>query len=606
MDPTARFFTKLKKMAVTLETETAKLQLAYQNRNDDDGENAERAMRAYHELNAEVRDLKGQVQDQLAQQRAKEDEVGCFIKACMVMEQRFTEDIQRLSGHSQKYGYQAPQDTHRPTKVKGQGSEATDEEEEGDEARPAGGEEGQRGEAGADSSPVSPPQVGPPPADPLRTPKLSDFGLSEVLLKRALSRAEPGLEAPPMPEMSLPHPSLHMPVQPPMPVTPKCMLRMEEEDEPQMPQLHHFGITEHTTCFNNDFTMDLHRKNVEKTQRPPHVLPVPPVNSVMDGLQTNADSMESPEPPVFCTLGFKITKSSGRTTPPALGDGDPESPGCPGNQPTTPEVPAFQTPYLSTLFSTRKGAGELEPADTRAGDENPAFHLPSPRNGAAGSQRSWEYDVPEMSIGGGEDTQMPQMPSLESVLGSSLLNRSAGVTKQPGEAEERCVPRLDLDGPTQEFSLGTPRVRGGYREPSTPEMPEMPDLSSVTQDICKLVSQTQLKKSMAVVPPHPRPAGKENRAVSMSAVSESDFQSLPSYLRQMTLSSLNQAVHKINSATADQDHGGQAEFAMEELRRITGVGTKAPIYFLCLTELKRLEHVHGVGISSVYKLISHS
>ncbi|XP_071392269.1 SKA complex subunit 3 [Centroberyx affinis] len=601
MDPTARFFTKLRKLAVTLETETDKLQLAYQNRNDDDdSENAERAMRAYHELNAELRDLRGQVQDQLAQQRAKEDEMGCFIKACMVMEQRFTEDIQRLSGHCQKYGYQAPQDTHRPNKVKGQGSEATDGAEEEDEARPAGGEEGQRGEAGADPPPASPPQAGPPPANPLRTPQLSDFGLSEALLKRALGGAGLCPEAPPMPQMSLPHPSLYMPV------TPKCTLRMEEEeeDELQTPQLHHFGITEHTMCLNNDFTMDLHRKNVEKTQRPPHVLPVPPVNSVMDGLQTNAAGMESPEPPVFCTPGFKITKSTGRSSAPALGRGDPESPGRPGNQPSTPEVPAFQTLYMNRLLSTRKGARELEPGDTRAGDENPAFHLPSPCGGAAGSHRSWEYDVPETSIGGGgEDKRTPQMPSLESILGSSLLNRSAAVTKQPGEAEERRVPRLELDGPTQEFSLGTPRVRGGYREPSTPEMP---DLSSVTQDICKLVSQTQLKKPMAVVSPDPRPAGKENRAVSVSAVSESEFQSLPSYLRQMTLSSLNQAVHKINSAAAGQGHGEQAEFAMEELRRITGVGTKAPIYFLCLTELERLEHVHGVGVSSVYKLTSHS
>lgn len=42
---------------------------------------------------------------------------------------------------------------------------------------------------------------------------------------------------------------------------------------------------------------------------------------------------------------------------------------------------------------------------------------------------------------------------------------------------------LDQDGPTQTFNLGTPRVRGDYPEPSTPEMP---DLSSVTQDIFKV------------------------------------------------------------------------------------------------------------------------
>lgn len=73
---------------------------------------------------------------------------------------------------------------------------------------------------------------------------------------------------------------------------------------------------------------------------------------------------------------------------------------------------------------------------------------------------------------------------------------------------------LELDGRTQEFNLGTPRLRMDLEDPSTPEMP---DLSSITQDICKvceiicndvrpvfwltvsfiwqLVSQAQLKKT---------------------------------------------------------------------------------------------------------------
>lgn len=36
MDPTTHFFAKLKKVAVTLETETAKLQHAFDNRQNDD------------------------------------------------------------------------------------------------------------------------------------------------------------------------------------------------------------------------------------------------------------------------------------------------------------------------------------------------------------------------------------------------------------------------------------------------------------------------------------------------------------------------------------------------------------------------------------------
>lgn len=66
------------------------------------------------------------------------------------------------------------------------------------------------------------------------------------------------------------------------------------------------------------------------------------------------------------------------------------------------------------------------------------------------------------------------------------LQRSAKMLKT-GQREkvtkEPTVSRLELDGPTQEFSLGTPRIRTDFEEPSTPEMP---DLSSVTQDICKV------------------------------------------------------------------------------------------------------------------------
>lgn len=68
----------------------------------------------------------------------------------------------------------------------------------------------------------------------------------------------------------------------------------------------------------------------------------------------SAEDLESPEPPVFCTPGFKIKKSNGHCTPAAQGGDDPESPDRPGNLAATPEVPAFQTPYLSRLVSTKK------------------------------------------------------------------------------------------------------------------------------------------------------------------------------------------------------------------------------------------------------------
>lgn len=115
--------------------------------------------------------------------------------------------------------------------------------------------------------PSSPPLDGPPPVtDFLRTPQLSDFGLSEMQLKRALAGAEWCSEVPPMPQISLPQASFETPAPPPMPLTPKCALRMDD-DELLTPQMQAFGISEHTMCLINDFTMDLFQKNIDKPQR---------------------------------------------------------------------------------------------------------------------------------------------------------------------------------------------------------------------------------------------------------------------------------------------------------------------------------------------------
>lgn len=52
--------------------------------------------------------------------------------------------------------------------------------------------------------------------------------------------------------------------------------------------------------------------------------------------------------------------------------------------------------------------------------------------------------------------------------------------------------------------------------------------------------------------------------------------------------------------------GGNKEFQMEELKKITNVGAKTPVYIICLTELKRLMHVGGTKANAVYKVCAHS
>ncbi|XP_013856677.1 spindle and kinetochore-associated protein 3, partial [Austrofundulus limnaeus] len=146
MDSTREFFSKLRKVVVSLETETAKLQGVFEDRNnheDGDSETTARAMRAYHEVNGEVCSLKEQIRDELAEQKERQSEVRNFIKACRVMEQRVSEDIQAVRTHLEKYGYQAPCDAPTPGKLRDQEAEAESKE---DKSSSTVGEEGKQEE----------------------------------------------------------------------------------------------------------------------------------------------------------------------------------------------------------------------------------------------------------------------------------------------------------------------------------------------------------------------------------------------------------------------------------------------------------------------------
>lgn len=144
-------------------------------------------------------------------------------------------------------------------------SDPNDQEAEEDETSLAT-EEDEGQEEVERTNPTSLPKAAGPFADLLRTPKLSDFGLSELQMKRALGGAEWCAEVPPMPELNLPQPSLRTPAPPPLAMTPKCALRMEDDDL-QTPQMRDFGLSEHTMCLNNDKNVALFRKKHVKLDK---------------------------------------------------------------------------------------------------------------------------------------------------------------------------------------------------------------------------------------------------------------------------------------------------------------------------------------------------
>lgn len=52
--------------------------------------------------------------------------------------------------------------------------------------------------------------------------------------------------------------------------------------------------------------------------------------------------------------------------------------------------------------------------------------------------------------------------------------------------------------------------------------------------------------------------------------------------------------------------GNKAEFHIDELKKMIDFGAKTPMFVLCLTELKRLDHIKGDKVNSVYKLHTHA
>lgn len=73
------------------------------------------------------------------------------------------------------------------------------------------------------------------------------------------------------------------------------------------------------------------------------------------------------------------------------------------------------------FFMCSQSALQTESVNMPADDDKRTLEFPtSPCNGTSTSKRTWDYNVPELSIMGVEDRQMPEMPNLESVLGNSL------------------------------------------------------------------------------------------------------------------------------------------------------------------------------------------
>uniref|UniRef100_A0A4W4HLN2 Spindle and kinetochore associated complex subunit 3 n=1 Tax=Electrophorus electricus TaxID=8005 RepID=A0A4W4HLN2_ELEEL len=560
METSQRFFAQVRNLVVFLETERAKLEhAASSNINEEQDDTASGAVQALHELHSEVRGLKKRVQSQVASHQAGNAELSSFIRACMVVKQRTTEDLDRIRSHYEKYGYKPQEKAFQKTseEVPGRGLTGVTVEEEEEEAQVR------------IAAPETPEKTPPAADDQMRTPQLSDFGLSTFHLQMVLGNAEPSDGVARPPALTLSPPPFVMTTEPSQPKTPRCSLRMDED----------------TRIINL----------IEKFQWP---CPEKFTISFFFLLRL-VESMESPEVPVFSILEITVNKQLAPPSAPSTRESEPQSPPGHGNGAATPELPVFETPYITKLVSARKVCCRQDRLPSLTSLSEPSECLP----GTVALS-----DQPQMPVGlPQEKNTTPEMPSMQSYFGSSLPCMGGGRWADP------LAPAVPTEEEhTQDWCLATPRLRMDFQE--EPRTPEMPDMSSVTQDIFKLVSQGNCKKPTATSVQQTSKArlqtsapGKENRAHSLAPVSEEEFHRLASYMKQIPLSSLNQAIDKLNRVTEERCRDGEPNFEvfhMEDLRKLLEAGPQAPMYILGLVELKRLENVQGFGRNATFKILT--
>ncbi|XP_045653070.1 spindle and kinetochore-associated protein 3 [Ursus americanus] len=307
MDLIRSFHAKLRSLAITLDSETARLQRAL------DGEESDcedYPMRILYDLHSEVQTLKDDVSILLDQASLESQESIGFIKATKVLMKKNSVDIMKIREFFQKYGYnpRAKKDSVDEQEIIDSESESTKHEDFhipdvkdnlSDPAVPS--------TSGSEKSP--------------RSPQLSDFGLERYMVSQVPPNPPQAVNDHEEEPKNLTPSSKQSVVK--VLKTPKCALKMDDF-ECVTPKLEHFGISDYGACLNEDYTMGL--KNIKENKSEEAIEPEPMTSDnffAAPGLQqlkkNDADSTDSPLAPTFCTPGLKIPSTKNST---ALGSTD--------------------------------------------------------------------------------------------------------------------------------------------------------------------------------------------------------------------------------------------------------------------------------------------
>ncbi|NWR54240.1 SKA3 protein, partial [Bucorvus abyssinicus] len=238
------FFGKLRGLCLTLEKEARQLERALHGEDTDYEE--ESPIRVLQDLHCEIRTLKEDVNASLGKSGSEKQAIHEFMKASEILMQRNAADLGKIRELFQKYGYKPRAEVKSDSTVSVQNK--SNEEKANVPHLPAC----------AEKPPV--------PTDPLRNPQLSDFGLSQYAFSRPWSAVKGQRTTNICQENSKNRTPLKTQTPCVLPKTPKCMLKMDDY-ECVTPKLEHFGISEHTMCMNEDYTMSLIHKTAQTNKK---------------------------------------------------------------------------------------------------------------------------------------------------------------------------------------------------------------------------------------------------------------------------------------------------------------------------------------------------
>ncbi|NXB60161.1 SKA3 protein, partial [Struthidea cinerea] len=236
MDVTRAFFGKLRDLALTVEKDVKQLERGML-REDVDYED-ESPTTVLHDLHCEIKTQKEDVSASLDKSCSEKKAIHDFMKASEILMQRNAADLGKIRELFQKYGYKPHVKDSTAMSVQNK----SDEEKANDVPHL--------------SACTEKPLL---PKDPLHNLQLSDFGLSQYAFSRPWSAVKAQHTTSARQQKSKNETPLKLRTPRALPKTPKCKLKMDDY-ECVTPKLEHFGISEHTMCMNEDYTMSLIHK----------------------------------------------------------------------------------------------------------------------------------------------------------------------------------------------------------------------------------------------------------------------------------------------------------------------------------------------------------